>query len=332
MSEYWFDQMIFIPGVAKSGTTTLFEMLSRHPQISPSRVKEPLFFNQHSKVILKNEHWYASLFPKRAELPMEASSLYAFSESAFIQILTHVKRPKFIILVRDPAMRAFSAYQHMANRVPVRDKRRFCELVDSFPDDNFDMDVEKTNCERAAHAGHIDAGYFGPDYHARTFRAPFKSCFMDPLAWFSYFTFSSYRLWLLPLLKKLQVNYKIVFLEHLISTPRAIMDNVLEFLELEKCDKVYIPCRKNSATLPKSGIMTAWRKTFPAHRLLGRPLAEIFDDNGMRYFSDWTKSLFFKPAPPIDPDLYHRTKALLQHEYDFWFREKPELEYLWSRK
>ncbi len=331
MSEYWFDQMIFIPGVAKSGTTTLFEMLSRHPKISPSRFKEPLFFNQDPNVILENKCWYASLFPRQAELPMEASSLYAFSESAFTQILTHVKRPKFIILVRDPAMRAFSAYQHMANRMPSREKRIFNDLVDSFPDDKFDMDIEKTNCERAARAGHIDALYFGPDYHARTFGAPFISRFVDPLAWFSYFTFSSYRLYLLPLLKKLQVNFKIVFLEHLIATPGVVMDNVLEFLELEKCDQLYIPCRRNRATLPKSGIMTAWRKTFPAHRLFGRPLAEIFDDKGMHFLSDWVKSLFFKPAPPMDPDLYHRTKVLLQQEYDFWFRENPELKGLWSK-
>jgi hypothetical protein len=330
MSGYWFDQMIFIPGVAKSGTTTLFEMLSRHPELSPSRFKEPLFFNQDPQVISQNKQWYISLFPSLADLPMEASSLYAYSDSAFSQILTHIKRPKFIIILRDPALRAFSAYQHMANRVPPRDKRAFDDIMESFPDHSFDMDIEKKLCEKAARAGLVDALYFGPDYHARTFGAPFVSRFPDPLTWYSYFTSSSYSLYLLPLLKKFQAKYMIVFLENLISNPRSVMDKVLEFLELKKCDQVYIPCRRNGATLAKTGVMTTLRKTFPAHRIFGRPLAEILDNKGMHEFSDLLRSLFFKPASPMDPDLYNRTKVFLQNEYDFWARKNPE-KFLWNK-
>ena len=34
---------LFIPGAAKSGTTTLHELLDLHPDISMSSVKEPVF-------------------------------------------------------------------------------------------------------------------------------------------------------------------------------------------------------------------------------------------------------------------------------------------------
>ena len=36
---------LFIPGAAKSGTTTLHELLDLHPDISMSSVKEPVFWN-----------------------------------------------------------------------------------------------------------------------------------------------------------------------------------------------------------------------------------------------------------------------------------------------
>ena len=36
---------LFIPGAAKSGTTTLHELLNLHPDISMSTLKEPVFWN-----------------------------------------------------------------------------------------------------------------------------------------------------------------------------------------------------------------------------------------------------------------------------------------------
>ena len=36
------DHFAFIIGAMKSGTTSLFEILSQHPQVCPSKIKEPV--------------------------------------------------------------------------------------------------------------------------------------------------------------------------------------------------------------------------------------------------------------------------------------------------
>ena len=55
---------LFIPGAAKSGTTTLHELLNLHPDISMSTLKEPVFWNNKKFEKYKEEDWlkYKKLF------------------------------------------------------------------------------------------------------------------------------------------------------------------------------------------------------------------------------------------------------------------------------
>ncbi|MDX1477006.1 MAG: sulfotransferase [Saprospiraceae bacterium] len=65
---------LIIIGAMKSGTTSLFNYLARHPQLTPCRIKEPAFFaktNWHRGI-----EWYASLFPDDDTLKFEASTNY----------------------------------------------------------------------------------------------------------------------------------------------------------------------------------------------------------------------------------------------------------------
>ena len=54
----------FIPGAAKSGTTTLHKLLNLHPDISMSKIKEPVFWNNAKFNDYKEEDWlkYKELF------------------------------------------------------------------------------------------------------------------------------------------------------------------------------------------------------------------------------------------------------------------------------
>ncbi len=73
------DRTGLIIGAMKAGTTSLFDRLSRHPEIAGSRPKEPGFFafdNLHAK----GRDWYESLFtfdPAVHLVALEASTDYA---------------------------------------------------------------------------------------------------------------------------------------------------------------------------------------------------------------------------------------------------------------
>ncbi len=69
-----------IIGAMKSGTTSLFELLAQHPQISASAEKEPSFFNRDSD----DDEWrrYTDLWrwdPSRHLIALEASTSYSKS-------------------------------------------------------------------------------------------------------------------------------------------------------------------------------------------------------------------------------------------------------------
>lgn len=67
-----------IIGAMKSGTTTLFEMLSQHPEIAPSLVKEPFFFASTEK-FSTGKKGYQALWnwdPNQHKIALEASTDY----------------------------------------------------------------------------------------------------------------------------------------------------------------------------------------------------------------------------------------------------------------
>lgn len=109
-----------IIGAAKSGTTTLYKYLSRHPQIYMSRIKEPDFFSL-DKNYAKGIHWYNSLFEgaKPSQLCGEASTTYSrwHQYPKTVERLTkHLPDVKLIYIMRHPIDRAYSFYAYRLRR------------------------------------------------------------------------------------------------------------------------------------------------------------------------------------------------------------------------
>ncbi len=104
----------FIVGAARSGTTTLYYLLKKHPQIFMSPIKEPNFFceYQYYKEI-NNWEEYLKLFKKvkNEKITGEASVSYLYSKTAALNIKSKIKNPKILILLRNPLNRAFSHYR-----------------------------------------------------------------------------------------------------------------------------------------------------------------------------------------------------------------------------
>jgi hypothetical protein len=120
---------LFIVGAAKCGTTTLHSILSGHPDIFMSRVKEPHFFSDvfintsekvsidkkkdYHSITVKDEITYHKLFEdgKKMRYRGEASPSYLWDIKTAERIYNYNQDAKVIIILRDPIKRCFSHYQ-----------------------------------------------------------------------------------------------------------------------------------------------------------------------------------------------------------------------------
>ena len=99
-----------IIGAMRAGTTALADLLSRHPEIGMSRLKETDYFIAE-KNFSRGPVWYQSLFPMDRPIRGEASPNYAKSDVfAGVPQRIHAARPdvRLIYIVRDPVERFWS--------------------------------------------------------------------------------------------------------------------------------------------------------------------------------------------------------------------------------
>jgi len=111
-------------GAQRSGTTTLFYDLCRHPQVAGSPVKEVHFFDHHFS---RGVGWYRSFFPPTAAqerarrrggelLGGEATPNYLFHPAAPERAAETVPHVRLIAILRDPVDRAYSHYRKSVER------------------------------------------------------------------------------------------------------------------------------------------------------------------------------------------------------------------------
>jgi hypothetical protein len=119
----------FIVGHAKCGTTALYEMLRRHPQIFMPDFKEPMFFarNPHAPVEVERATFeqtgrrtetledYLALFAPAApgQRAGEASTFYLWSHEAPARIAAAQPEARIIAILREPASFLHSLHMQM---------------------------------------------------------------------------------------------------------------------------------------------------------------------------------------------------------------------------
>ena len=103
-------------GAAKSGTTSLYDILRQHSDVYIPDFKEPHFFDVPDNYI-KGVEWYSKAYYKRVKNEKcigDFTPTYFFDKEAPKRIYSDLGRDvKFIIILRNPVDRAYSQYLHM---------------------------------------------------------------------------------------------------------------------------------------------------------------------------------------------------------------------------
>ena len=98
-----------ILGAQKAGTTTLYDVLTQHPDIGSARTKELAFFDRHFG---RGVSWYKANFPKSVGITGEATPDYIVDPAAPERVKSVLPDAKLVVLLRNPVDRAISHYFH----------------------------------------------------------------------------------------------------------------------------------------------------------------------------------------------------------------------------
>jgi Sulfotransferase domain len=120
-----------IPGVQKSGTTSLHDLLGRHPRIWVSRPKELHFFDQHRD---RGLEWYSAQFtPDARDVAWgESTPLYLYNDRVRTDMARSLPGARYVVMLREPVSRAYSQYW-FARSKGVETLPTFAEAVAAEP-------------------------------------------------------------------------------------------------------------------------------------------------------------------------------------------------------
>jgi hypothetical protein len=166
-------QFIII-GVQKGGTSTLFDLLTKHPEVKTSVFKEVHYYDFAYR---KGIQWYKSYFPffKKGFIYGEASPYYVFHPHVPKRIYDDNKDMKLILLLRDPISRAYSHYQ--------MEKRKGRETLATF-EEAINREVERTQDALKA----ISQKETDYDFNHHVFTYLSRGCYDEQIDnWLKYF-------------------------------------------------------------------------------------------------------------------------------------------------
>ena len=246
-------KLLLIGGVRKSGTSSLFHTIASHPQVETTWMKEPQFLALHPQVVRENLEWYEELFEDRdLDQVMLDGSTWCFTSPWTAQVLRkHFEAPRVIILVRDPAKRAYSGYLHMHKQVPCADRRSFDEILNSIKRGANSKSlsvVENEVLQKAISNDEVDGTYRNQDFHRKRADAAFDTKLHDMLYEFKYFQESLYSNHLSQFEEILGDSLKVVVLEELIAHPKQVLRDILGFAGLP-VDELRLELRHENQTL-----------------------------------------------------------------------------------
>lgn len=136
MDDY---KYIFLGGVPKSGTSSLFDMLGQIPEITPSEPKETFYLIDNDYIIQKDKNYFKhgwSVFndfftDKKNKIRLEGTT-HLIYQNEIIPVLKELDA-YFIFILRSPEERIRSSFEYSMNNLASFNKRiSFSDFVDIF--------------------------------------------------------------------------------------------------------------------------------------------------------------------------------------------------------
>ena len=202
-----------IIGAQKSGTTSLYDFVVRHPGIAPAAKKEMHYFSRHYGL---GELWYRSNFPTNLSrrnfykktnqrlLSGEASPTYIFYPAAPSRMKKILPDVKLIVILRNPVDRAYSQYHHT-----MRMNKETLPFEKA-------IEAEEERCAGERERLVKDPYFVPRSYQSHSYIA--RGRYADQLEnWFRYYN---------------RKQFLILATEDLRKSPQRILDQVFDFLEV----------------------------------------------------------------------------------------------------
>jgi len=255
MSHY--QPNLFVPGAAKSGTTTLHDLLNFHPDICMSSNKEPGYWNDQ---LLDNyddekKEWYSNLFiNKKVSITGESSTSYMFNPGFIDNIKSHYKSsPKFIFILRNPIDRCYSHFWWMVG-----------------------LGLEKKKLEGAIKKDYnrvFELYTYYPDY---------------------YYHFGLYGKWLSSFYESFdKKNIKIITLENLKENRLETLNECFEFLGLKTLDNIPEIISNKTYKLKYPWLFHLNKKTIQGRFKFTKVTKYLITKNGVEYIRSKLKTITF---------------------------------------
>lgn len=282
---------LFVVGGLRSGTTLLYQILKKHPDIYFPEEKDPSFFCKdfyEDSIALygKNIYFhitsledYLSLFKnvKDEKVVGEATAVYLYSKAAPCEIHRFNPNAKIIILLREPVEFMYSLHSWLLNYF-MEDERDF----------NKALDLEESRKQGL----HIPKKARYPAYLFYREKTKYIDCIKNYLKYFP------------------KEQLRIIIFEQLIGkSGQAILKDTFEFLGISSNTEIEIPViNQNKATRSKllsSIIQSQKLKSFVRRKI---PTSEKY----YKLKKFFENMLFRKTIrPPLDDSF----KAQLKSEY-----------------
>ncbi|MFY0687798.1 MAG: sulfotransferase domain-containing protein [Cyclobacteriaceae bacterium] len=310
---------IFIIGVRKCGTTSLFNLLEQHPDIEGSSIKEPQFFSLRQSSVDANISYYHSLFSDLNGLIMDGSTHYFMHEHSIQNIRKYVRNPKFIIMIRNPVDRFFSAYFHLNRHYPPNDSRNLDQLVADYIslDPHSPIASENELISKLVSSETLNGTYYNKESHRNRKLGPMLTDYDDMHAEYRYLKESTYS----SQLHKLDLNDShIIVLEELLADSEGVISKLEKFLDLQSG---YLDLSKTEKT--NQGYVVQ-------NPILGRFLRPGNWRPQLRLgIMSKIKKKFSKPAPKANTIHKRQIATILKKEFDFWNERLPQTKQYWNR-
>jgi len=152
-----------IGGTQKGGTSALDSFLRQHPGICMPDTKKELHFFDREKDDIDYKKYHANFKPRPEQRAIgEASPIYMYWETAPYRIWKYNPKMKWILALRNPVERAFSAWNMETKR--GKEKLPFAETIEKEPE----------RCREALPLQHRVYSYIDRGFYAHQVRRLFN--------------------------------------------------------------------------------------------------------------------------------------------------------------